>query len=146
MPKIVGLDIGSKRIGVALSDEGGVLAFPHAVYERIAGAGERAVIELVKSLKAEIVVAGLPLDEDGRRTAQCDKVEDLCRRLARRLSRVKFVLVDEYGSSREAEQRLMEGGRSARGIASAKGVIDASAAAIILQTYLDSGAQAGLQK
>lgn len=145
MPKIVALDIGTKRIGVALSDDSGVLAFPHAVYERVAGRGEAAVIELVKSIKAEVLVAGLPLDEEGRRTRQCEDVENFCRRLARRLPHVQLVFLDEFGSSLEAERRLRETGRSARDLAASKGVLDASAATIVLQSYLDLKRNPGIQ-
>jgi putative holliday junction resolvase len=136
--KILALDIGTRRVGVAISDEAGMFAFPVATYARLAGKAEAAVIDLVKSLKVKTLIAGLPLDECGGKTKQCEDVENFCRRLKKRLPSLDVVFCDEYASSREAEQRLTERGKSKRSPATKKGVIDAAAATIILQSFLDS--------
>jgi len=129
---ILGLDVGSKRVGTALADEISPIAQPFRTYERANYVAERAIITLIKERKIACVVIGLPLAADGSRTKACDAVENFGRRLLKRID-FKLIYIDEYLSSEEAKQRLN------RKIGSAnRGVIDSAAACIILQNYLDN--------
>ena len=137
MADIIGLDIGDKRVGVALGSREAGLASPYGVFPRADNRAEREIIKLAGELGCRLVVAGLPLDENGRRTPQCEGVERFCRRLVRRLD-LKLVFVDEYLSSCEAglltEHR---GPRRRRGSGNRAKTLDAEAAAVILQSFLD---------
>ena len=96
---------------------------------------EKEILELLRQHQIETVVVGLPLDEQGQKTSQCLKIENFCSRLEQRAS-IRIVFVDEYCSSVEAEHRLSEAGKK-RKLRSKKDMIDAGAAAIILQNHLD---------
>ena len=129
---ILGIDVGSKRVGTALADEKSPIANPFRTFDRAKYKAEQAIIELIEQRDIKSVVVGLPLSADGTKNPACSTVENFCRRL---LKRVNFELtyVDEYLSSEDAKQRLNRRvGRANRG------VIDSAAACIILQNYLDS--------
>jgi putative holliday junction resolvase len=138
MAKLLGLDIGDVRVGVALADSRVGIAEPHETLDRGKRNAEKEILSLITNHNIEIVVAGLPLDAEGNKTAQCEKVENFCKRLLRRAS---FTLhyVDEHLTTVEAEQQLISSGRAAAKRARHKGVLDAVSASIILQTYLDQG-------
>ncbi len=133
---ILGLDVGDKRVGVAVTDQGLLLAHPVATYERAAGKAEREIIAIIEARKVSTVVAGLPLSDDGEKNQQCEKVESFCRRLQKRVD-VKLEFVDEYASSYEAEARLRSAGSRGKDM-KRSGKLDAAAAVLILQSYLDS--------
>lgn len=133
--KLVALDVGDKRVGVAVADAESTMAFPHAVYPRAAGRAEREILSLLEKLTCSLLIVGLPLSEGGKKNEQCHKVERFCERLKKR-SKVDVYYVDEYASSAEAESMLRARGRKLVG-AGGKGLIDAASAAIILQRYLD---------
>lgn len=133
MPRILGLDVGDKRVGIALSDPSGSFATPHTTLQRAGGAAEEGILSLVKEHGVEILVVGLPLGAGGERNPQCEKVERFCRRLTKRAA-IKIVFVDEHLSSEEARDRLRASGRSSFD----KEEIDAAAAALILQAHLDA--------
>jgi putative Holliday junction resolvase len=140
---VVGLDIGEKRIGVAISDATGTLARPLCVL-RPSGLeqdGLNVVLQEVSRLAAEedgvgAIVVGLPRRLDGSATAMTPRVEEFVRQLRVRTA-VPVRLQDERLSSREAESRLAVGDKDWR---SRKARLDAAAAAVILQDYLDSRA------
>ena len=138
---IIALDVGDSRVGVASTEPGTGIVSPVATYERANGVAEQEVLTLISRNGVTKVVAGLPLSEDGSRTEQCESVERFCRRLTKR-AQVEIVYFDEYNSTQEAEERFRESraGRSRKKSAQErhKGVIDALAAAIILQSYLDA--------
>lgn len=129
---ILALDVGTVRVGTALSS--GILAQPHQTFERAQGVAEKEILSLIAERQIEILVVGLPLGDNGERTRQCDDVERFVRRLTRR-AKVSIVFVDEYASSATAAERLRESGRGRKSVAS--GTLDAGAAAVILQDYLD---------
>ena len=141
--RIVGLDIGERRIGVAVSDATGTLARPLAVL-RPAGLDEDAlqlVANEIARLAAEedgvgAIVVGLPRRLDGTPTAMTPRVEQFARSLRAKTS-LPVTLQDERLSSREAESRLALRDKDWR---SRKARLDAAAAAIILQDYLDERA------
>lgn len=143
--RALGIDYGARRIGLALSDATGTLATPLAVLQR--PPDERAALRLISAevtkLAAEddglaIVVVGWPRRLDGSPNEQTPKVEAFARALEGAVS-VPVVLQDERLSSHEAESRLAVRDRDWR---SRKQKLDAAAAAIVLQDYLDARARA----
>ena len=140
MTRIVGLDVGARRIGVAISDASRTLARPVGVVEcRALGAAavESAAGEIAR-LAAEdddvdTLVIGHPRRLDGSRTEMTDQVEKFAAQLGSRTG-LPVVLQDERLTSREAEARLAVREKNWR---IRKQQIDAAAAAIILQDYLD---------
>jgi putative Holliday junction resolvase len=141
--RIVGLDIGERRVGVAVSDVTGTLARPLGVL-RPSGLDVDAldvVSTEIARLAAEEdgvggIVVGLPRRLDGSPTGMTPRVEQFARRLQTKTS-LPVTLQDERLSSREAESRLALTDKDWR---SRKARLDAAAAAIILQDYLDDRA------
>jgi len=141
--RTVGLDIGERRIGVAVSDATGTLARPLGVL-RPAGLDVDAldvVVQAIDRLAGEedgvgAIVIGLPRRLDGTPTEMTPRVEQFARALGAKTS-LPVALQDERLSSREAESRLALGDKNWR---SRKAKLDAAAAAIILQDYLDGRA------
>jgi len=139
--RVLGIDYGARRIGLALSDATGTLASPWRLVERppTEGATLRLLADIVDELRAEEdglaqVVIGWPRRLDGRPTDQTAAVERLAPLLEARAG-LGVVLQDERLSSHEADARLSEGGE--RDWRARKRKLDAAAAAIILQDYLD---------
>lgn len=138
---MVALDYGARRIGVAISDPSGTLARPVTVLHPAGGpqAGLAAMCDEVRRLAGEedgvgLIVLGLPRRLDGSPTDMTGVVEALRAPLEARTG-LSVVLQDERLSSREAESRLAVNERDWR---KRKAVLDAAAAAVILQDYLDS--------
>ncbi|MEE2751124.1 MAG: Holliday junction resolvase RuvX [Myxococcota bacterium] len=136
MGRALGLDVGTKTIGVAVSDEMGIAAQPVCTLAR---KGVRKDVErlvpLFEELEVEHLVVGLPLDLDGE--------EQRSARLARQVGDalgdavgIPPVYIDERYSSVEAEAALVRAGLSRK---KRKGVIDQAAAILILQSWLDHG-------
>ena len=123
------LDVGEKRIGVALGDDGVRLAF---AYETIEVDGNEIVriAELAIRERADVIVVGYPRNQSGEATAQTRYVEEFARRLED--FDAKIVFQDESLTSVLAEQRLQSHKKPYT-----KGDIDTLAAAIILQDYLE---------
>ncbi len=133
--RILALDIGERRIGVALSDPGGLLATPlTTIPRRHHTADVDEVLRLVDEHEAGRVVVGLPLELSGRRGTQAGRVSAFVRAMAER-TQVPVDTVDERYSTVQAQRQLRESGvKPSRDRAR----VDAAAAAIILQSYLDS--------
>ncbi len=129
------LDIGQARVGVALSDRDGRLARAYETFPRAQGRAESLILELLEEQKVGKIVIGLPLGEGGQYTEQCEDVARFARRLSRRTD-LPLIFVDEYLSSERAKKRLDIQGSPTQEIRK-KGVIDAQAASIILQEFLD---------
>lgn len=132
---MLGLDVGERRIGVAVSDELGLTAQALSVIDNV---GEEEVTEavasLVKQYDVERIVIGLPRRTDGRMGPEADNVLEFGRRLEDAVG-VPVVYWDERFSTAQAERILIEAGlRRAR----RRKVVDQVAAGIILQAYLDS--------
>ncbi len=142
--RVLGLDLGSVRIGVALSDSSRAIAMPREVLQRTGDAKEdlARIAALVDETKSSEVVVGLPVSLDGARGPAAKKVEREVEQL-RGLISVPVVLVDERLSSVEAtrlrrEARGPAGRRASARLGSRHAPVDADAAAIVLQSYLDS--------
>jgi putative Holliday junction resolvase len=132
----MGLDIGEKRIGVALSDPLGIMASALTVVERRTDeAAIDEIIGLARENEVERIVVGLPRSLDGSLGRQARVVQDFVELLKSRTS-IPVITWDERLSTVAAERALLEAGtkRDQR-----KRHRDAVAAAFILQGYLDFG-------
>lgn len=133
--RIMGLDVGDKTIGVAVSDELGVAANPVVVIQRTASL-KRDIAEvrrLAEERDVGQIVVGMPLMLDGTVGIQAEKVQAFVEALRRRV-RIPVVVWDERLTTVEAERLLMEMDQSR---AKRKKIIDKLAAAVMLQSYLD---------
>lgn len=132
--RILALDLGQKRIGVALSDPTGTIAQP---FEVIPGRGLRQVAARIRALveahEVSVIVLGLPLRLDGREGEEAAKARVFAKKLQSLVS-IPVELVDERLSTVEAERAMLETDESR---ARRRARRDAVAAALILQTYLD---------
>ena len=138
--RVLGIDYGARRIGLALSDATATLASPWRMMERPGSQTDtvallvRAIKELIESEEGlSAVVVGWPRRLDRTPTDQTAQVEVLVRALEQQLT-IPVVLQDERLSSHEAESRLAKRERDWR---RRKQKLDAAAAAIVLQDYLD---------
>jgi putative Holliday junction resolvase len=135
--RILALDYGTKRIGVALSDELGWTGQPLETYERRVLDADLAHIDrLVREHDVAEVIIGLPLRLNGEMGPAARSVEEFVRHLERVLT-VPVVTWDERMTTRSAEDLLISADVSRK---KRKGVVDRIAAAILLQSYLESRA------
>ena len=131
---IVGLDVGDRRIGIAVSDAARLIASPHSVLNRTQLKADIAkVMNLVEELGATEVVAGGPLQPNGQPGAQAHQVQRFLQPLSKSLG-YEIHLWDERMTSIAAERALSEGGVRGR---KKKKLVDKVAAALILQSWLD---------
>jgi putative Holliday junction resolvase len=137
----MGLDVGTKTIGVALSDGLALLAHPVLTIEREGVRRDcEALARVVTERKVGVVVVGLPLELDGSE----ERSARLARQVGERMAEVTGLPVhyaDERFSSVDAERRLIAAGRSR---AQRKERIDQAAAALILQSWMEEGGRASL--
>jgi putative holliday junction resolvase len=134
--RVVGLDLGGRRIGVAVSDASGSVATPHSVLER---AGDTAtdhatIAAVIAALGAERVVVGLPLSLDGTVGPAASAVRDEIEELAAILP-VPVEAHDERLTTVTAQRALTAQKVRAR---DRRRVVDKVAAAVILQSWLDA--------
>ena len=127
---LVCLDVGEKRIGVAVADTGVRIAVPFDTVV-VDGNELKAIAEIVVREGAEVIVVGYPRNQMGEATAQTQFVERFAENLKDMDAEVVFQ--DESLTSVMAEDRLKQSGKPYE-----KGDIDAHAAAIILQDYLET--------
>ena len=135
----LGIDYGTRRVGLALSDAGGTLASPAAVLEVSTPAhAALQVAQVARREGAERLVVGLPLNMDGTFGSQAKLTAAWAADLGRELG-VPVVFVDERLTSYDAEQSLIERKRGGEKLTRKrkKGMLDALAAALILQRFLD---------
>jgi putative Holliday junction resolvase len=133
--RILALDPGTKRMGVALSDELGWTAQPLETYERRSLATDLAhVQDLVRRHEVGRIVIGMPLHMSGRSSPQSKLAEEFLHQLEEALD-VPVIPWDERLTSKSAEALLIEANVSRK---KRKGAVDRVAAAILLQSYLAS--------
>ena len=132
--RVLALDIGDRRVGVAVSDPSGRLARPVTTVKRT-GRDFRVIADLVVEHAIDHIVAGYPSNMDGSVGEQARRVESYVNGLRQHVT-VPIELWDERLSSVEAERLMIEAGRST---SYRRNRIDAAAAAVILQSYLDAG-------
>ncbi len=139
--RALGVDLGEKRIGIAVCDDAGRLAVPYELIRRV---GDRTIehgrlLELVAEVNAHRIVVGLPLSLDGTESSSAGAIRAELRGLRKRLRRegleVEIVEHDERFSTVEAHRQLAAGGNNSR---ARRDLVDASAAAVILQSWLDT--------
>jgi putative Holliday junction resolvase len=137
--RIIGLDVGERRIGVAVSDLTGTLARPLTTLRTTGLDGDalRVSLDEITRITADdpldAIVVGLPRRLDGSPNAMTPRVERFAAKLGDHAG-VAVILQDERLTSVEAESRLATGEKSWR---ARKERLDAAAAAVILQDYLD---------
>lgn len=137
----IGLDVGDKTIGVAVSDEMGIIAQGITTIERVGIKKDTGkVLDYINEYNCDTVVIGLPLKLDGTDSPQTEKVREFRQKLENKLkgsgmNHVKVDYYDERLTTVMAERVLIEADmrRNKR-----KAIIDRQAAIIILQSYLDS--------
>lgn len=139
--RLVGLDYGMKRIGVALSDESKMIASPLTTFS-VDSKSEDTVVRLLQQLihhaekngyDIETIVIGMPLMMSGKRGLIADEVSHFVD-IMRKHTEIPLVLWDERLSSVQAERTLRESSMSRK---KRSQVVDVVAASIILQNYLD---------
>lgn len=132
--RVLGVDLGAKRIGLALSDTEGEFAFPAGTLRSTGLERDvEALCALIREREVGRVVVGLPRHMDGRRGPEAERAERFAATLAERAG-VPVDTLDERWTSREAERILAAQGYDGR---RAKRHVDEVAASIILRTYLD---------
>lgn len=134
--KVLAVDFGIKRLGLAVSDGSGTMALPHSTLKRTDNTTLFAeILKVLKEEKIEIVVVGIPYGLEGEHTLSTRQALNFVQRLQRRTD-LPVVTVDESLSSAEAGERLSRAGLSKR---QQQPVLDQVAAQIILETYLHQG-------
>ncbi len=133
--RVVGIDLGSKRVGVAVSDPSGTVASPHSVVLRTGSHAQdhRAINEVIAEYEADLLVVGLPRSMDGSlgpaAKAVLSEVDELIAATG-----IPVETVDERLTTVSANRVLQEA--NVKGVARRR-VIDKVAAAILLQVWLD---------
>ena len=134
--RVLGLDFGTERVGVAVSDELGIIAQPIEFihWRPVAGFWER-LRALHRDFSCEQILVGMPRNMDGSYGPAAEAVKQFIEQLRQEMD-VPIQTWDERLSSVQANRVLLEANVSRR---KRKGRIDKMAAAVILQSYLDSG-------
>jgi putative holliday junction resolvase len=133
--RVIAIDLGTRRIGVAATDALGIAAMPHSTIARHGGQRDLdAIAAVVRELDAERVVLGLPLSPEGEVGRAAKSAQTFAERLRAALS-VPVELIDESYSTVEANEVLLAADLSR---ARRKQVVDRVAAAVILRRWLDA--------
>jgi putative Holliday junction resolvase len=136
MPRILGLDFGTKRIGAAVTDLDATMAFPLEQYQRQSEAQDaRHYQELVRENDIDRIIVGLPVHTTGREGQLASAARSFGDWLKRHTER-PVSYFDERFTSLEAEERLLAAGLTRQ---KRKAVRDKLAAQIMLQSYLEAG-------
>jgi putative Holliday junction resolvase len=138
-PRYLGLDVGTKRIGVAVSDELGMTAQPVLTLERKRSSREdlRSLARLARRFGVAGIVVGRPLHLSGEQSARASRTEEFAAELGE-LSGIAIHLWDERLTTHEAHRILYEAGRKRQ---EHRRVVDQVAATLILQSFLDDREQ-----
>ena len=139
--RILGLDVGEKTVGVAVSDPLGIIATGVTTIERVGIRKDTGkVLDFIREYDCDTVVIGLPLNLDGEDTLSTQRAREFREMLENKLkssgplSKVKIEWQDERFSTLEAEEVLIRANMSRE---DRKKIIDRQAAVVILQRYLD---------
>jgi len=139
--RALGIDLGSRRIGIAVTDSDGTLALPRATLVRTGDVegDRRRLIDLILEEEAVVVVVGLPLSLDGSRGRAAMAAVDEASVLRRQLEahHIGVELFDERLTTVSAHQSLAAGGSTSR---HRRHIVDQAAAAVMLSAWLDSSA------
>ena len=130
MHKIMALDVGTKRIGIALSDYLQVIAVPHSFIPRVPeNEALETIYKIAKENRVEKIVVGVPINMDGTQGFQAKD----CIEFSQKITGFDIILEDERLTSEEAEERLRERKVNFR---KNKGLVDIESACVILEQYL----------
>ncbi len=137
--RVLGIDYGRRRIGLAVTDPTETIASPLDTLQRRVGKRPpfTRLSEIARDFDVEVLVVGLPLDLQGHETPWCQEVRDFGDALARRLE-IPVRYVDERMTSVQAQRAVRSVGLGKKE-RERKERIDAAAAALILQAWLDRG-------
>ena len=133
MRRILALDMGTVRIGVAVSDPLGMFATGIAVLSA-EGEWEKELDDLMTRYTPSVLLIGVPVRTTGQKGPEALRIEEQAKTLSERYPDVEIVLHDERYSTVIAQQALIEANVSRKG---RKGKVDQVAAALILQSWLD---------
>ena len=130
MHKIMALDVGTKRIGVAVSDFLHVIATPHSTIPRVPEVTAiENIVKIAKENHVEKIVVGLPVNMDETEGSQAKD----CREFAQKIQGFDIIFEDERLTSEEAENRLRE---RKIDFSKNKGLVDMESACVILEQYI----------
>ena len=133
MYKVMALDVGTKRIGIALSDFLRVIATPHSTIPRVPEAKAVAeILNIAKENRVQKIVVGVPVNMDGTQGFQAQD----CIEFSHKLTGFDIIYEDERLTSEEAEARLKSRKIDFR---KNKGLVDMESACVILEQYLGRG-------
>lgn len=133
--KLLGLDVGNRRVGVAFGDSELAIATPLEVLERSSVPQDaNKIVRLVRDYAAELIIVGLPRNTDGTLGEQARAVEGYVSAIRCEIS-TPLILWDEHLTTVEASRRTHESGGHGK---KSRRNLDAIAAAVILQDYMDS--------
>lgn len=133
MRRILALDMGTVRIGVAVSDPLGMFATGIGVLS-VEGEWEKELDDLMVRYTPSVLLIGVPVRTTGHKGPEALRIEEQAKSLSERYPDVKVLLHDERYSTVIAQQALIEANVSRKG---RKGKVDQVAAAVILQSWLD---------
>ena len=134
MKRILGIDFGAARTGVAASDELRILAHPvETIFSNSSEVIVQRIRDLVAEKEADCVVVGLPRNMNGSLGASAEKAQQFAEKL-RSVLPCEVITWDERWSSAEADRLLRERGKNTR---KTRAIQDQVAAQLVLQTYLD---------
>ena len=134
MPRALGVDLGTRRIGLAISDARGKVATPYATLERTNDEHDaKAIAEVASAEEAKLIVLGHPLMLDGTRGDAAAVAEAFAAKLKE--SGIRVTLWDERLTTKQAESSLKRRGMKGR---ERRAVVDKVAAQVLLQSYLDT--------
>ena len=134
--KYIALDIGDVRIGVAKSDIMGIVATPLEVINRKKVKSVQRIKELCEQENTKSLVVGIPKSLDGTEKRQAEKVREYIEKLKKNIEGLEIYEVDERLTTVSADRMLNKANK--KGALEKRKVVDKIAAAIILQTFLDT--------
>jgi putative Holliday junction resolvase len=130
----LGIDHGDARIGIAATDDFGILAHPVETIDRAKAEPLARISELVSQRKIKTLVLGLPVRMDGSEGTSAEKVRAFAEKLRQQLPDLPLILVDETLTTSTAATKLREAGRNAK---QQKSIIDQAAAVEILNVWME---------
>ena len=136
-PRVLGIDLGQVRVGVAISDELGLLAHPLDTIPR--GVAASLIAQIARERKVSAIIVGVPRHMSGDSGESANDALAFVDQL-RRLAACHVLTIDERLSTVAANRALRDAGRKAH---ETRGYVDQVAAQMILQTYLDQQQQRG---
>ena len=136
MSRLLALDPGTKRIGVAVSNSARSLAFPRECFQR-EGDWQRALVQLIEEEGVDEVIVGRPVALSGRETSSTTMSEEFIAEVAALLPELRVSSVDERLTTTSASRQMAMAGRSQK---SQRRDIDSAAAVVLLQGVLDAQA------